>query len=100
MHLIDGRPTGHLAWGDGGLPLSDCLRALERQGHDGWMVFELFGDGTCALDPRAAVERCGAAVGRPRVRRGRPARAGTVAFGSSGAQVSQTSSTRRIGRGR
>ncbi|MFV0131957.1 sugar phosphate isomerase/epimerase family protein [Streptomyces sp. HMX87] len=64
VHLVDGRPAGHLAWGDGDLPLSDYLRSLERQGYDGWMTFELFGDGTYALDPRAAVERCDAAVRR------------------------------------
>ncbi|GHB48373.1 AP endonuclease [Streptomyces viridiviolaceus] len=64
VHLIDGRPMGHLAWGDGELPLSDYLRAFERHGYDGCMTFELFGDGTYALDPRAAVERCDAAVRR------------------------------------
>jgi protein FrlC len=64
VHLVDGRPMGHLAWGDGELPLHDYLHALERHGYDGWMTFELFGDGTYALDPRAAVERCDAAVRR------------------------------------
>ncbi|AIS02147.1 sugar phosphate isomerase/epimerase family protein [Streptomyces glaucescens] len=64
VHLVDGRPAGHLAWGDGVLPLDDYLRALRRHGYDGWMTFELFGDGTYALDPRAAVERCDAAVRR------------------------------------
>jgi len=62
VHLIDGRPMGHLAWGDGELPLCDYLQALERHGYDGWMTFELFGDGSYALDPQAAVERCDAAV--------------------------------------
>ncbi|MBT2444476.1 TIM barrel protein [Streptomyces sp. ISL-36] len=63
VHLIDGRPAGHLAWGDGELPLADYLSALERRGYDRWMTFELFGDGTYARDPRTAVEQCHARVG-------------------------------------
>ncbi|RJL21482.1 sugar phosphate isomerase/epimerase family protein [Bailinhaonella thermotolerans] len=62
VHLIDGRPTGHLAWGDGELPLADYLAALDRRGYAGHLTFELFGDGTYAFDPRPAVERCLAAV--------------------------------------
>ncbi|NRQ32825.1 TIM barrel protein [Nonomuraea sp. NN258] len=62
VHLIDGRPTGHLAWGDGTLPLADLLAAFERRGYRGLMTFELFGDGTYAFDPRPVVERCLAAV--------------------------------------
>ncbi|MEU5576208.1 TIM barrel protein [Streptomyces huasconensis] len=63
VHLIDGRPAGHLAWGDGELPLQDYLAALDRRGYDRWMTFELFGDGRYALDPRTAVEQCHARVG-------------------------------------
>ncbi len=62
VHLIDGRPAGHLAWGDGELPLAGYLAALDRRGYAGHLTFELFGDGHYALDPRAAVERCLAAV--------------------------------------
>ncbi|MBG0832665.1 TIM barrel protein [Planomonospora sp. ID67723] len=62
VHLIDGRPAGHLAWGDGELPLADYLAALERRGYRGCMTFELFGDGGYAFDPRPVVERCLAAV--------------------------------------
>ncbi|MBB2914659.1 protein FrlC [Streptosporangium becharense] len=62
VHLIDGRPAGHLAWGDGELPLADYLAALDRRGYQGCMTFELFGDGSYALDPRPVVERCLAAV--------------------------------------
>ncbi|WP_043627349.1 sugar phosphate isomerase/epimerase family protein [Nonomuraea candida] len=58
VHLIDGRPAGHLAWGDGELPLADYLEALERRGYGGLMTFELFGDGTYAMAPRPAVRRC------------------------------------------
>ncbi|MFJ8665222.1 sugar phosphate isomerase/epimerase family protein [Streptomyces sp. NPDC093600] len=63
VHLVDGRPAGHLAWGDGELPLADYLSALDRRGYDRWMTFELFGDGGYARDPRAAVEQCHARVG-------------------------------------
>ncbi|GGI45894.1 protein FrlC [Agromyces flavus] len=64
VHLIDGRPNGHLAWGDGELPLGSYLEALGRRGYDGCLTFELFGDGTYAFDPRLALERCFAAVER------------------------------------
>ncbi|MGR6917859.1 sugar phosphate isomerase/epimerase family protein [[Actinomadura] parvosata] len=58
VHLIDGRPAGHLAWGDGELPLAAYLEALDRRGYAGLMTFELFGDGTYAMAPRPAVQRC------------------------------------------
>lgn len=64
VHLIDGTPAGHLAWGDGDLPLGEILDALDRRGYDGFATFELFGDGTYAFDPRPALERCLAAVER------------------------------------
>lgn len=64
VHLIDGKPNGHLAWGDGELPLGHYLEALGRHGYDGCLTFELFGDGTYALDPRPALDRCFAAVER------------------------------------
>ncbi|WP_214413193.1 sugar phosphate isomerase/epimerase family protein [Sphaerisporangium fuscum] len=62
VHLIDGSPAGHLAWGDGELPLADYLAALDRRGYQGQLTFELFGDGTYAFDPRPVVERCLTAV--------------------------------------
>lgn len=64
VHLIDGKPNGHLAWGDGELPLAEYLDGLGRHDYTGFMTFELFGDGTYAFDPRAALERCFAAVER------------------------------------
>ncbi|MGV9596409.1 sugar phosphate isomerase/epimerase family protein [Streptosporangium sandarakinum] len=76
VHLVDGRPAGHLAWGDGELPLADYLAALDRRGYRGRMTFELFGDGTYAFDPRPAVERCleavRAALPTPDTASGRP----------------------------
>jgi fructoselysine 3-epimerase len=64
VHLIDGKPNGHLAWGDGQLPLGEVLEALGRHGYDGYLTFELFGDGSYAFDPRPALDRCFAAVER------------------------------------
>lgn len=56
VHLADGIPTGHLAWGDGDLPLADYVRCLESAGYAGQYTFELFGN--YASDPRNAIERC------------------------------------------
>ncbi|MCF3139730.1 TIM barrel protein [Paenarthrobacter sp. AR 02] len=62
VHLVDGAPTGHLAWGDGFLDLDKILRDLSRLNYSGAMTFELFGDGSYALEPRPAVARCLEAV--------------------------------------
>ena len=62
VHLIDGAPAGHLAWGDGELPLARILRSLDHHGYGGWMTVELFGDGGYALDPRPALARSYAAI--------------------------------------
>lgn len=59
VHLIDGSPSGHRAWGDGNLPLVTYLRELQDANYDGFMTFELFGYG---LDPRPPVEKSLAAV--------------------------------------
>lgn len=57
IHLIDGDPDGHLAWGEGRLPLDDILSAINRNGYEGLLTVELFGDGNYAIDPRPAVEK-------------------------------------------
>lgn len=62
VHLIDGTPAGHLAWGDGSLALDGILAALDRHEYSGWMTVELFGDGSYALDPRPALARSLAAI--------------------------------------
>lgn len=62
VHLIDGTPTGHLAWGDGELPLERILATLDQHDYSGWMTVELFGDGTYALDPRTALARSLSAI--------------------------------------
>jgi protein FrlC len=58
VHLIDGAPTGHLAWGDGTLDLKEIMRGLGELGYQGALTFELFGDGSYTLEPRRAVEKC------------------------------------------
>lgn len=58
VHLVDGAPTGHLAWGDGFLDLDEILRELSQLNYSGALTFELFGDGSYALEPRAAVVQC------------------------------------------
>lgn len=68
VHLIDGTPTGHLAWGDGELPLPELIAALERNGYRGRATIELFGDGSYALDPQPALARSLRAVERASAR--------------------------------
>jgi fructoselysine 3-epimerase len=58
IHLIDGSPAGHLAWGDGNLDLPAILRGLGKLEYTGSFTFELFGDGTYSLKPRAALQQC------------------------------------------
>lgn len=58
VHLVDGTPSGHLAWGDGNLPLQHFVNELERLGYSGKLTFEIFGSGEYALNPRRAVEQC------------------------------------------
>ncbi len=62
VHLVDGAPAGHLAWGDGELPLAELVAALERRRYAGLATVELFGDGRYALDPRPALARSLAAI--------------------------------------
>ncbi|WP_233486794.1 sugar phosphate isomerase/epimerase family protein [Zhihengliuella sp. ISTPL4] len=61
VHLVDGAPSGHRAWGDGELPLADYLRVLERHGYDGMMSFEIFG-AAYSREPLAAHRQCQDAV--------------------------------------
>ncbi len=64
VHLIDGSPAGHLAWGEGDLPLPAIVDALDRHAYSGLATIELFGDGSYALDPRPALERSLQAIAR------------------------------------
>lgn len=58
VHLVDGTPSGHLAWGDGDLPLYKFVEQLESHGYDNFVTFEVFGNGSYALRPRRTLERC------------------------------------------
>jgi len=58
IHLVDGAPTGHLAWGDGRLDLTAILREVGQQEYKGSFAFELFGDGSYSLDPRRSFQKC------------------------------------------
>ncbi|NRP21625.1 D-psicose 3-epimerase [Ensifer adhaerens] len=62
VHVVDGTPAGHLAWGDGNLPLSDYLAELGMYGFTGTLTFEPFGNGSYALDPPFTWRRCLEAV--------------------------------------
>lgn len=62
VHLIDGAPAGHLAWGEGELPLARILADLGRHGYTGPITIELFGDGRYAFDPKPVLARSLAAI--------------------------------------
>lgn len=64
VHLIDGNPAGHLAWGEGDLPLGEILAALGRHRYAGPITVELFGDGTYAFDPKPVLAASLDAIGR------------------------------------
>lgn len=57
VHLCDGTPEGHLAWGDGALPMDNYLGALIDGGYEGSFTFELVTQ-SYWLDPRSPLERC------------------------------------------
>lgn len=54
IHFIDGKPEGHLAWGDGVLPLGKYMDELETMGYKGQLTLEIVGDVT---EPKAAFKR-------------------------------------------
>ncbi|MGX1159261.1 protein FrlC [Arthrobacter sp. SLBN-100] len=58
IHLIDGSPAGHLAWGDGNLDLTSILHDLGQLEYKESITFELFGDGSYSLDPRSSYQKC------------------------------------------
>ncbi|MGV0817502.1 sugar phosphate isomerase/epimerase family protein [Martelella sp. AMO21009] len=51
VHICDGTPEGHLAWGDGTLPLAEYIHSLEKSGYTGNYSFE-FVSADYWLDPR------------------------------------------------
>ncbi len=58
VHLIDGSPAGHMAWGDGNLDLTAILRDFGQLDYLKSFSFELFGDGSYSLDPRNSYQKC------------------------------------------
>jgi protein FrlC len=42
-HFIDGEPAGHMAWGDGNLPLDQYIAELAAGNYQGYFSFELVG---------------------------------------------------------
>lgn len=58
VHLVDGSPAGHLAWGDGYLDLTAILRDFGQLDYLKSFSFELFGDGSYSLDPRSSYQKC------------------------------------------
>ena len=44
IHLNDGKPTGHLTWGDGEQPLEEHLATLARHDYTGDLSLELGAD--------------------------------------------------------
>ena len=63
IHLNDGRPAGHLTWGDGSLPLVDYLEQIARRDYRGHLTLEI-ADERYRLDPDDATRRGLAAVRR------------------------------------
>ncbi|QRG68874.1 sugar phosphate isomerase/epimerase family protein [Brevibacillus choshinensis] len=55
IHLVDGKPGGHLAWGDGNLPLASYMDILERCGYTGALSLE-FTSSQYLMEPDKAVE--------------------------------------------
>ncbi|MDF3001570.1 MAG: hypothetical protein K0Q48_1689 [Bacillota bacterium] len=53
IHLNDGNPSGHLAWGHGTQSLLEHLMTLDKHNYRGYMTFETC-DGAFALNPNAA----------------------------------------------
>lgn len=53
VHLVDGTPGGHLAFGDGTLPLQDFVDTLGAWGYSHYLSMEI-ADRRYFMDPRAA----------------------------------------------
>ena len=41
IHTVDGKPTGHLKWGDGNIDLDDNLNALRKHDYKGYIPMEM-----------------------------------------------------------
>lgn len=56
IHFIDGNPGGHLAWGDGSLPLKTYMKTLGNYNYDHALTLE-FTSSQYLIDPNEAVEK-------------------------------------------
>jgi protein FrlC len=56
IHFVDGKPRGHLAWGDGVLPLQKYITDLEDIAYQDYLSLEIT-DSTYYLDPGSAEVR-------------------------------------------
>ncbi|MEH7384516.1 TIM barrel protein [Bacillus sp. JJ1521] len=56
IHFIDGNPNGHLAWGDGNLPLEKWIKTLSDNQYEGALTLE-FTSSQYLQDPNAAIEQ-------------------------------------------
>lgn len=57
VHIMDGAPEGHLAFGDGALPVEAYWRELNARGYAGCFTLEI-NDGRYRNCPHEALERC------------------------------------------
>ena len=57
VHVMDGAPARHLAFGDGILPVEEMLRELEASGYTGRYTLEI-NDGRYAARPHEALAQC------------------------------------------
>jgi protein FrlC len=56
IHFIDGNPEGHLAWGDGSLPLETYINTLVNYNYNGALTLE-FTSSQYLLNPNEAIEK-------------------------------------------
>ncbi|MFS0865651.1 sugar phosphate isomerase/epimerase family protein [Fredinandcohnia sp. 179-A 10B2 NHS] len=55
IHFIDGNPTGHLAWGDGNLPIETYMETLQQYQYSGALTLE-FTSYQYLKNPNEAIE--------------------------------------------
>jgi protein FrlC len=68
-HFIDGEPAGHMAWGDGKLPLDKYIAELAAGNYQGYLSFEAMGP-RYWLDPLKPMAQCVDAVRESIIRQG------------------------------
>ncbi|TCL44747.1 sugar phosphate isomerase/epimerase family protein [Harryflintia acetispora] len=62
IHFLDGAPRGHLAWGDGILPLDKYMKEIFEAGYQGALSLEIT-DNRYVFEPDEAVRKCAEAIG-------------------------------------